>query len=92
MVVASLLRHYKPEKAPPGFNLKTLIKQFMSQTGAAHAGESDAAAYEWRVLFVAGMWFQDLFNYDQPTSSAPWTTSLSVDLGNPATSSAPSKR
>jgi uncharacterized radical SAM superfamily Fe-S cluster-containing enzyme len=63
-VVATLLRHYNPEKAPPGFNLKTLVKQFLSQTGAAHAGEGDAAEYEWRVLFVAGMWFQDLFNYD----------------------------
>ncbi len=63
-VVTSLLRHYRPEKAPPGFDLKTLLKQFMSQTGAAHAGESDAKEYEWRVLFVAGMWFQDLFNYD----------------------------
>jgi hypothetical protein len=63
-VVASLLRHYKPEGAPEGFDLRTLIKQFMSQTGAAHAGEKDASRYEWRVLFVAGMWFQDLFNYD----------------------------
>jgi uncharacterized radical SAM superfamily Fe-S cluster-containing enzyme len=63
-VVASLLRHYKPEAAPPGFDLRTLLRQFLSQTGAAHAGETDAAAYEWRVLFVAGMWFQDLFNYD----------------------------
>ncbi|WP_044248409.1 radical SAM protein [Chondromyces apiculatus] len=61
---ASLLRHYRPEKAPPGFHLPTLIKQFLSQTGAAHAGENDASQYEWRVLFVAGMWFQDLFNYD----------------------------
>ena len=63
-MVASLLRHYKPEGAPEGFDLRTLIKQFMSQTGAAHAGEKDASKYEWRVLFVAGMWFQDLFNYD----------------------------
>ncbi|HEY4122294.1 MAG TPA: radical SAM protein [Byssovorax sp.] len=63
-VVASLLRHYKPEGAPAGFNVATLVKQFLSQTGAAHAGESDATKYEWRVLFVAGMWFQDLFNYD----------------------------
>ena len=63
-VVASLLRHYRPEKAPRGFNLQTLIRQFLSQTGAAHAGEADAKQYEWRVLFVAGMWFQDLFNYD----------------------------
>jgi 7,8-dihydro-6-hydroxymethylpterin dimethyltransferase len=63
-VLTSLLRHYKPEKAPPDFDLGTLVKQFMSQTGAAHAGESDAKEYAWRVLFVAGMWFQDLFNYD----------------------------
>jgi len=63
-VTAALLRHYRPEKAPPNFNIKMLLKQFMSQTGAAHAGENDASAYEWRVLFVAGMWFQDLFNYD----------------------------
>jgi hypothetical protein len=63
-VMTALLRNYRPEKAPPGFNLTTLIKQFLSQTGAAHAGESDAKQFEWRVLFVAGMWFQDLFNYD----------------------------
>ncbi len=63
-VVTALLRNYRPEKAPPGFNLATLVKQFLSQTGAAHAGEADATKYEWRVLFVAGMWFQDLFNYD----------------------------
>jgi hypothetical protein len=63
-LVASILRHYRPEKAPEGFHLHTLIQQFLSQTGVAHAGENDAAKYEWRVLFVAGMWFQDLFNYD----------------------------
>jgi uncharacterized radical SAM superfamily Fe-S cluster-containing enzyme len=63
-VVAALLRSYRPDKAPPGFSLATLVRQFLSQTGAAHAGEDDARAYEWRVLFVAGMWFQDLWNYD----------------------------
>jgi hypothetical protein len=63
-VVASVLRNYRADKAPPGFDMGTLLKQFMSQTGAAHSGEADATAYEWRVLFVAGMWFQDLFNYD----------------------------
>jgi 7,8-dihydro-6-hydroxymethylpterin dimethyltransferase len=63
-VITSILRHYKPESAPPGVDLSTVIRQFLSQTGAAHAGESDAKDYEWRVLFVAGMWFQDLFNYD----------------------------
>lgn len=63
-LVASILRHYRPEHAPDGFHLHTLIKQFLSQTGVAHAGENDADQYAWRVLFVAGMWFQDLFNYD----------------------------
>jgi len=63
-LVASVLRSFRPDKAPEGFHLHTLLKQFMSQTGVAHAGESDAQEYEWRVLFVAGMWFQDLFNYD----------------------------
>ncbi len=63
-LVASILRNYRPEKAPRGFHLHTLVTQFLSQTGVAHAGENDAAAYDWRVLFVAGMWFQDLFNYD----------------------------
>ena len=63
-LVASILRHYKPEAAPEGFHLTTLIKQFLSQTGISHAGEDDADQFEWRVLFVAGMWCQDLFNYD----------------------------
>ncbi|HEY1587080.1 MAG TPA: hypothetical protein VGH63_15400, partial [Polyangia bacterium] len=40
----------------------------LSQTGARGRKvgefESDAGEFEWRVLFVAGMWFQDLFNYD----------------------------
>jgi 7,8-dihydro-6-hydroxymethylpterin dimethyltransferase len=63
-VGASLLRRYRPENAPPGFDMRTLLRQFLSQSGAAHSGEDDAAKYEWRVLFVAGMWFQDLWNYD----------------------------
>jgi uncharacterized radical SAM superfamily Fe-S cluster-containing enzyme len=33
-LVASLLRHYKPEGAARGLRSPTLIKQFMSQTGA----------------------------------------------------------
>jgi uncharacterized radical SAM superfamily Fe-S cluster-containing enzyme len=63
-LVASLLRNLRPERAPDGLHLHTILRQFLSQTGVAHAGEGDASAFEWRVLFVAGMWFQDLFNYD----------------------------
>jgi uncharacterized radical SAM superfamily Fe-S cluster-containing enzyme len=67
-VAVALCRRFDGRQAPPGFNVATLVRQFISQTGArgtevgAHA--QDAAQFEWRVLFVAGMWFQDLFNYD----------------------------
>jgi uncharacterized radical SAM superfamily Fe-S cluster-containing enzyme len=64
----ALCRRYRPESAPRDFGLVTLMRQFLSQTGArgsevgAHA--SDAHEFSWRVLFLGGMWFQDLFNYD----------------------------
>ena len=34
------------------------------QTGGQARRSPRSSAIEWRVLFVAGMWFQDLFNYD----------------------------
>ncbi len=64
----ALFKNFDATKAPPGFTFYHLVKQFLSQTGArgkeigAHA--SDAHEFEWRALFIAGMWFQDLFNYD----------------------------
>ncbi len=67
-VALALFKNFRPEKAPEGFTFYHLMKQFLSQTGnrGKRVGEfeSDAADFEWRALFVAGMWFQDLFNYD----------------------------
>jgi hypothetical protein len=64
----SFLRNFKPEKAPQGYGLSELVRQALSQMGATGdkvgATEGDAHKFEWRFLFVAGMWFQDLFNYD----------------------------
>src|SRR5882757_5504751 len=64
----ALLKNFKPDAAPEGFTFRHLVRQFLSQTGnrGKRVGEyeSDAADFEWRLLFVAGMWFQDLFNYD----------------------------
>jgi uncharacterized radical SAM superfamily Fe-S cluster-containing enzyme len=64
----ALCRRFDARRAPEGFTLTTLLRQFLSQTGArgARIGEhaEDSKEFEWRVLFVAGMWFQDLFNYD----------------------------
>lgn len=67
-LLVALLRNFKPDQAPTNYGFLDLVKQFMSQTGArgnkVGEFESDAAQFEWRALFVAGMWFQDLFNYD----------------------------
>jgi hypothetical protein len=64
----SFVRNFKADKAPEGYGLTELIRQAFSQMGASGervgATEGDAHLFEWRFLFVAGMWFQDLFNYD----------------------------
>jgi uncharacterized radical SAM superfamily Fe-S cluster-containing enzyme len=64
----ALLKNFKADQAPPGYGFFSLLKQFRSQTGTRGGKigeyESDAHEFPWRVLFVAGMWFQDLFNYD----------------------------
>jgi uncharacterized radical SAM superfamily Fe-S cluster-containing enzyme len=65
-VGVAMLKNFDADKAPVSFPV--LMKQFLSQTGARGKKigehESDAHEFEWRILFVAGMWFQDLFNYD----------------------------
>jgi uncharacterized radical SAM superfamily Fe-S cluster-containing enzyme len=67
-LAVALTKNFDAEKAPAGFTIYHLIRQFISQTGnrGAKVGEfdGDANEFEWRALFVAGMWFQDLYNYD----------------------------
>jgi 7,8-dihydro-6-hydroxymethylpterin dimethyltransferase len=67
-IALSLVRNFDVSRAPEGYGYAQLVKQFLSQIGArggaVGASEGDAADFEWRFLFVAGMWFQDLFNYD----------------------------
>jgi uncharacterized radical SAM superfamily Fe-S cluster-containing enzyme len=66
----SLLRNYRPSKAPDGFALKHLLKKFDKQSGGALGGrlneatKGDRKGDEWLMMFVAGMWFQDLWTYD----------------------------
>jgi 7,8-dihydro-6-hydroxymethylpterin dimethyltransferase len=65
----SVLRNYRPSRAPEGFRLDDLIKKFDKQSGGALGGvgappDGNRKSDEWLVLFVAGMWFQDLWTYD----------------------------
>jgi len=79
-VSLALLRNYNPYAAPTHFKLTDLIAKFdkcfgmtrKSQSGGYGKVTGDRTmadiqqrrADRWNFLFVAGMWFQDLFNYD----------------------------
>ncbi len=72
----SLARNYDPFQAPTHFKLADLFRKFDKTFGAT--GKSygkvgkDRTIQDieqrrrdrWNFLFIAGMWFQDLFNYD----------------------------
>jgi uncharacterized radical SAM superfamily Fe-S cluster-containing enzyme len=72
----ALLRNYDPFKAPTHFKLMDLLKKFDKTFGATGkdygkvTGDRTEQDIEkrrsdrWNFLFIAGMWFQDLFNYD----------------------------
>ena len=76
----AVIRNYDPFMAPTHFKLTDLLKKFDKTFGATkkaqsggygkvegdHTAEDIAKrrADRWNFLFIAGMWFQDLFNYD----------------------------
>ena len=76
----ALVRNYDSFKSPTHFKLTDLLKKFDKTFGATKSAEKgkygkvegdrtmdDIAkrrADRWNFLFIAGMWFQDLFNYD----------------------------
>jgi len=72
----ALMRNYDPFSAPTHFKLVDLLKKFDKTFGAtghdygsvtgerSHGDIEKRREDRWNFLFVAGMWFQDLFNYD----------------------------
>jgi len=75
-VSLALLRNYNPYEAPTHFRLSDLIQKFDKCFGMTNkkygkvTGDRTIADIQqrrgdrWNFLFIAGMWFQDLFNYD----------------------------
>ncbi len=70
-VACSVLRNYNPHTAPKELTLKDFLKKFDKSTGGGlKGGKADYGVGaerkkdRWHFMFVAGMWFQDLFNYD----------------------------
>ncbi len=76
MMALALLKNYNPYGAPKSFSLAAMFKKFdksFGLTGKSYGKVSGDRTREdiekrrsdpWNFLFVAGMWFQDLFNYD----------------------------
>ena len=67
MMALSLLRNYDPFKSPESLNLTDILKKFdktMGATGRSYGSGLERRKDPWNFLFVAGMWFQDLFTYD----------------------------
>jgi hypothetical protein len=72
----ALMRNYNSFKAPTHFRIADLLKKFDKTFGATGknygkvSGDRTMSDIEqrradrWNFLFIAGMWFQDLFNYD----------------------------
>src|ERR1700739_1601192 len=75
-VSLALLRNYNPYEAPTHFRLSDLIakfdkcfgmtsKKYGKVTGDRTMDDIEMRRRDrWNFLFIAGMWFQDLFNYD----------------------------
>jgi uncharacterized radical SAM superfamily Fe-S cluster-containing enzyme len=59
----SLARNIRPAGVPKNLGVWETLKVMDGHTGRG-MGIAKQARYPWRVLLVAGMWFQDLFNYD----------------------------
>src|SRR5215469_2717541 len=80
MMALAMLRNYNPWEAPPSLRLKDILKKFDKTWAVSKGSEhkygrtnpnrtyQDAmkrrSEDKWNMLFIAGMWFQDLFNYD----------------------------
>jgi 7,8-dihydro-6-hydroxymethylpterin dimethyltransferase len=76
----ALMRNYDSFKSPTHFKMADLLKKFDKTFGATKGAQKgkygkttgDRTADDiakrrsdrWNFLFIAGMWFQDLFNYD----------------------------
>ncbi|MGH9318091.1 MAG: radical SAM protein [Thermoanaerobaculia bacterium] len=62
-VALSVLRNLRPEGIPGSLSPWRVVQIMDGHTGG-RLGFSEKKRYPWRVFFIGGMWFQDLFNYD----------------------------
>ncbi|HEX7253846.1 MAG TPA: radical SAM protein [Thermoanaerobaculia bacterium] len=59
----AVLRNLRPEGIPATLSPWKVMQIMDGHTGGK-LGFARQRRYDWRVFFIGGMWFQDLFNYD----------------------------
>jgi uncharacterized radical SAM superfamily Fe-S cluster-containing enzyme len=59
----SVLRNFDESKAPPGLTLRRFLTVFNRKMGGS-LSRKNPPPQEWRLVWVGGMWFQDLWTYD----------------------------
>jgi uncharacterized radical SAM superfamily Fe-S cluster-containing enzyme len=68
MMGLALLKNYHPFRGPSRLTLLDILKKFDKSFGLSGkdygTASNDRRDDPWNFLFIAGMWFQDLFNYD----------------------------
>jgi len=76
MMALALLKNYNPFGGPPSLTLMDIMRKFDKSFGLSGKSYGKVTGDRtmddikkrrsdpWNFLFVAGMWFQDLFNYD----------------------------
>ncbi len=62
-MILSILRNFRHDKAPKELGFWQMTKIIDGHNGQ-RLGLAEKGRYDWRLMLVAGMWFQDLFNYD----------------------------
>jgi uncharacterized radical SAM superfamily Fe-S cluster-containing enzyme len=62
-IVLSFVRNFDQKKAPAGFTLQEFAKLFFYGKMRGAMGK-EIKEQDWRILWVGGMWFQDLWTYD----------------------------
>ena len=91
MMGLALLKNYRPFEAPPRLKLWSILEKFdksFGLTGKKYGEGKDRREDNWNFLFVAGMWFQDLFNYDFRRTEMciiPYATRRAKSLSVPIT-------
>ncbi|MFQ5747441.1 MAG: radical SAM protein [Gemmatimonadota bacterium] len=61
-VLLAVVKNLDESKMPPGLDLKGFLTLLRRKMGGALGDDTDSG--EWNLMWIGGMWFQDLWTYD----------------------------